>query len=35
MLEGDNSWKNLFGDGKAGKRIVGIIKEKIPKSHSL
>jgi UDP-N-acetylglucosamine 2-epimerase (non-hydrolysing) len=29
MLTIENNWKNPFGDGKAGERIVGIIKDNI------
>jgi UDP-N-acetylglucosamine 2-epimerase len=28
MLNGKNSWSNPFGDGKAGKRIIQILREK-------
>ena len=29
MLSRENNWQNPFGDGKAGERIVGIIKEQL------
>jgi UDP-N-acetylglucosamine 2-epimerase len=30
MLEKKRRWKNPFGDGKAGERIVQILKTKLP-----
>ena len=29
MLDRENDWKNPFGDGKAGEKIVEILEEKI------
>jgi UDP-N-acetylglucosamine 2-epimerase (non-hydrolysing) len=34
MLNRKRNWKNPFGDGKAGQRIVKILRDQIPSSKS-